>query len=154
MYGPHTISWGNYNFPRSTNKIQFFDKISTSGRICWLNEGLKIWTLKHKYEHQILGWWWWGGVQVGGGVGYYNFPRSTNKIKSFDKFLTSAKIIFLCIFLLWGRVKVNFRDRYEKSNIYSKNSSSYQVFSSNSQKLSLWCKNKLIIHTDGFVWPT
>ena len=27
---PHTISLGNYNFPRSTNKIQFFDKISTS----------------------------------------------------------------------------------------------------------------------------
>ena len=27
---PQTISWGNYNFPRSTNKIQFFDKISTS----------------------------------------------------------------------------------------------------------------------------
>ena len=24
-------------------------------------------------------------------------------------------------------------------------------FSSNSQKLSLWCKNKLIIHTDRFV---
>ena len=27
---PHTISWWNYNFPRSTNKIKFFDKISTS----------------------------------------------------------------------------------------------------------------------------
>ena len=44
------------------------------------------------------------------------------------------------IFLLWGRVKLNFRDRYRKSNIYSKNSNRYQVFSSNSQKLSLWCK--------------
>ena len=38
---PHTILWGNYNFPR-TNKIPFFDKISISGRICHLNEGLKI----------------------------------------------------------------------------------------------------------------
>ena len=109
-----------------------------------------------KYENQstnmntkILGGG--GGVGVGGGVGYYNFPRSTNKIKSFDKILTSEKIIFFCIFLLWGRVKLNFRDRYGKPNIYSKNSSGYQVFSSNSQKLSLWCKNKLIIHTDGFV---
>ena len=27
---PHTISWGNFNFPRSTNKIPYFDKISTS----------------------------------------------------------------------------------------------------------------------------
>ena len=51
---------------------------------------------------------------------------------------------------LWGRVKLNFGDRYGKLNIYN-NSSGYQVFSSNSPKLSLWCKNKLIIYTDGFV---
>ena len=38
-------------------------------------------------------------------------------------------------FPLWGRVKLNFRDRYEKPNIYSKNSSHYQVFSSNSRKM-------------------
>ena len=31
---PYTIPQGYYNFPRSTNKIPFFDKISTSGRIC------------------------------------------------------------------------------------------------------------------------
>ena len=41
-----------------------------------------------------------GGVGVGGDVGYYNFPRSTNKIESFDEILTSEKIIFFCIFLL------------------------------------------------------
>ena len=46
------------------------------------------------------------------------------------------------IFPLWRRVKHNFRDRYRKLNIYSKNSSRYQFFSSNSQKLSLWCKKK------------
>ena len=91
-----------------------------------------------KYEHQSTNM----NTKFWGGVGYYNFPRSTNKIKSFDKILTSEKIIFFCIFLLWGRVKLNFRDRYGKPNIYSKNSSCYQVFSSNSQKLSLWCKNK------------
>ena len=33
------------------------------------------------------GWWW---------VGCYNFPRSTDKIKSFDEILTSEKnYIFL-----------------------------------------------------------
>ena len=69
-----------------------------------------------------------GGVGVGAGVGYYNFPRSTNKIKSFDKISTSEKIIFFCIFLFWGRVKLNFRDRYGKPNIYSKDSNCYQVF--------------------------
>ena len=90
---PHTISWGNYNFPRSTNKIQFFDKISTSLK--------KIFDLMKdlKYQHQST------------------FP-------------------------LWGRVKLNFRDSYGKLNVFSKNSSCYQLFSSNSQKLSLWCKKK------------
>ena len=40
----------------------------------------------------------------------------------------------------WERVKLNFRDRYIKPNIYSKNASHYQVFSSNSQKMTLWYK--------------
>ena len=39
---PHTIPYGNYNFPRSTNKINFFDKISSPGKICRFNEGPKI----------------------------------------------------------------------------------------------------------------
>ena len=78
---PHTISWGNYNFLRSTNKIQFFDKISTSvKKIVDLMKDLK-------HEHQST------------------FP-------------------------LWGRVKLNFRNRYRKLNVFSKNSSCYQLFSS------------------------
>ena len=76
---PHTIAQGNYNFPRNTNKIQFFDEISTSGKkVVDLMKDLK-------YEHQSI------------------FP-------------------------LWGRVKLNFRDRYGKPNIYSKNSSCCKVF--------------------------
>ena len=31
-------------------------------------------------------------------------------------------------FSLWGRVKLNFRDRYRKPDIYSKNSSHNQFF--------------------------
>ena len=97
---PHTISWGNYYFPRSTNKIQFFDKISTSvKKIVYFMKDLK-------HEHQST------------------FP-------------------------LWGRVKLNLRDRYRKLNVFSKNSSRYQLFSSNSQKLSLWCKKlSLPTHMD------
>ena len=48
-----------------------------------------------KYEHQSrnMNTKFWGG---GGGVGYYIFPKSTNKIKSFDKISTSEKnYIFL-----------------------------------------------------------
>ena len=54
-----------------------------------------------KYEHQSTNmntkfWGGGGGVGVSGGVGYYNFPRSTNKIKSFGQILTSEKnFIFL-----------------------------------------------------------
>ena len=45
-------------------------------------------------------------------------------------------------FPLYRRVKLNFRVRYGKPNIYSKNSSHYQFFSSNSQKMTHWCKKK------------
>ena len=52
--------------------------------------------------YMIVGGWvgggdvggWWG--RDGWSLGYYNFPRSTNKIKSFDEILTSEKnYIFL-----------------------------------------------------------
>ena len=39
---PYMIPWGNFNFPRSTNKIQFFDEVSTSGKNCRFHEGLQI----------------------------------------------------------------------------------------------------------------
>ena len=44
---PHTIPWRNFNFPRSTDKIQFFDKISSSGKIYEFNE-------VPKYKHQSI----------------------------------------------------------------------------------------------------
>ena len=52
-------------------------------------------------------------------------------------------------FPLWRRVKLNFRDRYGKPNIYSKNSNHYQVFSLNFQKLTFWCKERIITYSDG-----
>ena len=81
-----------------------------------------------KYENQSTNmntkfWGGGGGVGVGGGVGYYNFPRITNKIKSFDEILTSENNYIFWHFSVVGRVKLNFRDRYGKPNIYSKNSS-------------------------------
>ena len=46
LYNPHmvpyTIPQGNYNFQTSTNKIKFFNEISTSGKIDLFNEGSKI----------------------------------------------------------------------------------------------------------------
>ena len=46
---------------------------------------------------------------MGGGVGYYNFPRSTNKIKSFDEISTSEKNYIFLQFSVVGEVKLNFR---------------------------------------------
>ena len=52
-------------------------------------------------------------------------------------------------FPLWGRVKLNFRDRYGKPNIYSKNSNCNQGFSLNTLKITLWCKKKsFLTHMD------
>ena len=42
------------------------------------------------------------------------------------------------IFPLLGRLKLNFRNRYRKPNIVSKNCSCCQVFSPNCQKMTLW----------------
>ena len=83
FYSPYMVSymilWGNYNFPKSTNKIKYVDEISTCGeKIVDLMKDLK-------YEHKSI------------------FP-------------------------LWGMVKLNFRDRYRKVNIYSESCSHYQVF--------------------------
>ena len=50
-------------------------------------------------------------------------------------------------FPLWGRVKLNFRNWYRKPNIYSKNSSQYKVFSSNSQNLLLFGVKKKALPT-------
>ena len=64
----------------------------------------------------------------------YHISTSQKKIVNLMKDL---KYEYQSIFLLWGRFKLNFRDRYRKPHIYSKNSSCYQFFSSNSQKLTL-----------------
>ena len=80
------------------------------------------WVVERSWGGWVGGWWlcglWWGwvvvmwvvgggGIEVGGvvhgGVGYYNFPRSTNKIKSIDEILTSEKnYIFLHFFFVVG----------------------------------------------------
>ena len=39
---PHTVPLENFNFPRSTNKIKFFNEISSFGKIYRFNEGPKI----------------------------------------------------------------------------------------------------------------
>ena len=86
-------------------------------------------------------------------MGIIIFPGVLTKFNFSTKFPHLEKIVDLMkdlkyehqsTFPLWGRVKLNFRDRYGKPGIYSKNSSDYQVFSLNSQKLTLWFKKKTL----------
>ena len=72
----------------------------------------------------------------------FNFWQNFHIWKKILDLMKALKYEQQSIFPLWGRVKLNFRDRYGKPDIYFNNSSCYQFFSSNSQKLSLWCKKK------------
>ena len=51
------------------------------------------------------------------------FPHLEKIVHLMKTYNMNTKVLFPC----GGRVKLNFRDRYRKLNIYSKNSSCYQV---------------------------
>ena len=55
------------------------------------------------------------------------------------------------ILTLWGKVKLNFRDRLRKPNIYFNNSSHYQVFHEILKNCDFGLKKKIIPHPYGFV---
>ena len=59
-------------------------------------------------------------------------------LEKFPDLIKDLKYEHQSIFPLWGRVKLNFRDRYGKGNIFSENLSCCQVFSTNCQKMTLW----------------
>ena len=92
-----------------------------------------------------------GIIMLQGVLIKFNFLMKFPHLEIIIDLMKDLKYEHQSTFPLCGRVKLNFRDRYRKPNIYSKNSSHYQVFSSNSQKLSLWCKQKIITHPDGFI---
>ena len=65
----------------------------------------------------------------------FHFLTKSPRLEKFVDLMKNLKYEHQGTFPLWGRIKLNFRDRYGKPNTYSKNSSHYQVFSSNSQKM-------------------
>ena len=83
--------------------------------------------------------------------GNYKVPRSTNKINFLTKFLVLEKFVDLMkdlkyecqsIFALWGRVKLNFRDRQEKPIFFLRTPATVKFFT----KLS---KNNIGAHHGG-----
>ena len=123
---------------------------STSHVISPPKNEIATWTHVYRMVFSSNSQKWWGGLGVVGGVIRLFFQSNSNsqklslwcKKKIIVNLMKDLKYEHQSTFPLWGRLKLNFRDRYRKPNIYSKNSSCYQVFPSNSQKLSLWCKKK------------
>ena len=58
----------------------------------------------------------------------FNFLMKFPHLEIIVDLMKDLKYKHQSTFPLWGRFKLNFRDRYRKLNIYSKNSSCYQVF--------------------------
>ena len=68
----------------------------------------------------------------------FNFWTKFPVLEKFADLMKDLKYKHQSIFLLWGRVKLNFRDRYGKPNIFSENSSCCQGFSQNCQIMIFW----------------
>ena len=76
----------------------------------------------------------------------FHFLMKFPHLERFGNLMKDLKYEHQSSFPLWGRMKLNFRDRNGKPNIFSKNSSCYQVFSPNTQKMTLWHKKIKIIN--------
>ena len=72
------------------------------------------------------------------GVLTIKFPH----LSKFIDLVKNLKFEHQSIFPMWGRVKLNFMDRYGKPNIFSENSSRCEVFPPNCQKMTLWHKKE------------
>ena len=68
----------------------------------------------------------------------FNFSMKFPHLEKFTDLIKDLKYEHQSIFPLWGRVKLNFRNRYGKPNIFSENLSCCQVFSKNCQKMTLY----------------
>ena len=154
--------WGRVklNFRDRHRKQNIFSKNSSHCQVFPQNcQKMTLWQLWHKEENPYTLKWicmthiWsptlfprdiiiFQGVLI-----KLNFSTNFPHLEKFVNLMNDLKYEHQSIFPWWGRVKLNFRDRYRKPNIYSKNSSHYQVFSSNSQKMTLWCKKKKLLPT-------
>ena len=94
-----------------------------------------------------VGGWWWG--RSGWWVGYYNFPRSTNKIKSFDEILTSEKIIF-AFFCCGGGSNLILGTGMENQIFILRTPVAIKFFHQILKNCHFGVKKKIIIHADGF----
>ena len=142
-------------FSRCGNFVDKWNFVSTPGEIIILlgnscyqlfspnSQKLSLWCKKSHYPPRwICMTYIWsptlfpGVIIIFQGVQTkFHFLMKFPHLEKFVNLMKNLKYEHQGTFPLWGRVKLNFRDRYRKPNIYSKNSSHYQVFSSNSQNV-------------------
>ena len=147
--------WGRHklNFRDRYRKPHIYSKNSSCYQ--FFSSNSQKWHFGVKKNHYPPRWisiahiwsptWFCGGIIIFQGVlTKFNFWQNFHIWKKIVDLMKALKYEHQSIFSLWGRVK---------PNIYFNNSSCYQFFPSNSQKLSLWCKKKIIPHPYGFVWP-
>ena len=85
-----------------------------------------------------VGWWFAIRIIIFQGVlTKLNFSIKFPQLSKFIDLMKNLKFEHQSILPLWGRVKLNFRNRYGKPNIFSENSSCCQVFPPNCQKMTL-----------------
>ena len=137
------------NFRDRYRKPDIYSKNSSRNQVFSLNsQKLTLWCKKKSlptqmdlYNPYMVPTLFPRGIIIFQGVlTKFHFLMKFPHLKKIVDLMKDLKYEHQSTFPLWGRVKLNFRDRYRKPDIYSKNSSHYQVFSPNSQKLSLWCK--------------
>ena len=138
------------NFSRCGNFVNKWNFVSTSGKIIILlgnshyqlffHEILKNCHYGGKKNHYPPRWicmihiWsptlYLGAIIIFQGVQTkFHFLMKFPHLEKFVDLMKNLKYEHQGTFPLWGRVKLNFRDRYRKPNIYSQTSSHYQVFS-------------------------
>ena len=83
----------------------------------------------------------------------FHFSMNFPLLKKFANFIKDLQYEHSSIFPLWWRVKLNFRDRYRKPNIFFQELWPLSSFFTKFSKMALWYK-KIITHPDRFVWPT
>ena len=69
----------------------------------------------------VVGWWAQGGWVGGDGVGMVGWVVGLGWWCDGGNLMKNLKYEHQSTFPLWGRVKLNFRNRYRKLNILSKN---------------------------------
>ena len=99
----------------------------------------------------VGGWVGGGGVGVGGHWVIIIFQGVLTKLNLLTKFPHLKKIIFFCIFLLWGGSNLILGTGMENHIFILRTPAAIKFFHQILKNCHFGVKKKIIIHADGFV---